>query len=164
MWILTGAQREVAAQVFEQNLLVWMLANGGANSLVNSQLILLLLLGWQESLLLGSKNVAFATVLGLLFLTLEVSIVDVCWDLDLAQVNTGLCGNNITLRNATQWARVEGEWSGNQEESGVQNLSKRKRISLIRTMFIRTMNYYYYPNALPSARLHVFPCGHQPTR
>lgn len=104
MWILTGAQREVAAQVFEQDLLIWVLANSGADSLVNSQLILLLLLGWQESLLLGSENVAFTTVLGFLLLTLEVSIVDVCWNLHLAQVDTGLCGNNITLGNATQWA------------------------------------------------------------
>lgn len=122
MWVLRWAQCEIASQVLEQQLLILVLTESGAHGLVNSQLIFLLLLRWNVFLLLHSEDIAFTAVLGLLHVTLEVVVVDVGWNLHLRQVDACLCGNDIALRDTTQWARVQREWTGDQQQSTSQSL------------------------------------------
>lgn len=104
MWILGGAQREIGTKILEQYFLILVLADGGANSLVNGHLILFLLFRWYITFLLDSKDIAFTAVFRFLFLALEVDIVDVGWNFHRCQIDAGLGGNDIPLGNATQWA------------------------------------------------------------
>lgn len=130
MWALAGAQSKEASDIFEKNLLIFVGAHGGTNSLVNSSLISLSLFRWNKTLLLHSKHITFTAVLLLLF-TLEIGVVHMGWNLHFADIDAGRCSDDITLRDTTQWALVQRVWSGNQQQSRFQNLCKPHKKSKI---------------------------------
>lgn len=133
MRILGRAKGKVAAQIRVEQLLVLVLADGSPDGLVNGQLIGLLLLRWSVLLLLGSKDLSLTTVLGFGQRTTEVSVVDVFWDDNLVQLDAGLGGNHITLGNPTEWSAVQGEGTGDEEQTRLENLQDNNSLSLVLT-------------------------------
>ena len=64
-------------------------AQCGANGLVDGGLVGFSLFRWNVTFLLDGKHITFATVLFLLVGTLEVGIVDMSWNLNLADIDAG---------------------------------------------------------------------------
>lgn len=121
VWALARAQSKEASHVFEKNFLVLVCGQRGANGLVHSGLVSFLLLWWDITFLLDGKNITFTTVLFLLF-AFKIGVIDVGWNLYFAHIDTSGCGDDITLRNAAQWALVQRVRSSNQQQTRFQNL------------------------------------------
>lgn len=97
MRVLCGAEAEHALQVFDDEFAVLVLLDHLQDSVVDSLLVGLALLIGHILGLLGGENIGLAGLLLLVQDTSEVLVVEVLWNLVLAQVQAGLAGNHVSL-------------------------------------------------------------------
>jgi len=132
--VLGGVQGEHVLQVLGKELALGVglddLQQGGVHLL----LVLLALLVGHEALLLGREDVGLAALLVLLGLqAAEVGVVQVLGHLEGTQIHLRGGADHVALGDATQGARVEGEGSGDQQESGGQRLQQDDALALVAT-------------------------------
>lgn len=95
-------------------------------------LVLLALFVGDETFLLGGEDITFGGFLLLVELqATEVGIIQSFGNFVVAQVNAGRGADNITLRHATQWAGVQAEGTGDQQEARAQGLQQNNTLALV---------------------------------
>uniref|UniRef100_A0AAG5CY32 Uncharacterized protein n=1 Tax=Anopheles atroparvus TaxID=41427 RepID=A0AAG5CY32_ANOAO len=133
MRILVGAQREHRLQIAgdEPSILVGLdcLQHGRVDGLLVG---LALLRRHVLELLLG-EDVALSARLTLRNHPSEVAVVDVLRHLEALQIQAGLGGDDVVLRNATQRAGVQLERSRHQQQSRLQDLQQHHPLALMAT-------------------------------
>lgn len=134
MRVLGRVQGEHALQVFGDEFTIGMSLNGLKNSGIYFLLVLLALFVGHETFLLGGENITFAALLLLVDLqATEVGIVQVLWYFVVTQIDFGGGADNITLRNATQWAGVQAERTSDQQKARVQRFQQNNALALMTT-------------------------------
>lgn len=132
MRVLRRVQGEHALQVFGEEFAIFVGLDGLEDSSIDFLLVLLAGFVGNETFLLGSKDITFTGLLVLLGLqAAEVGIIQVFGYFVVTQVDAGGGADDETLRNATQWAGVQAEGTGDQQETRGQGFQQNNTFALM---------------------------------
>lgn len=75
----------------------------------------------------------------------EELVVQVLWQCDLAEVDLGRRGDRVDLVDATQWAAVELEWTGDQEKARLELLQEDHALENKFQTTLVIITFFYQP-------------------
>merc|ERR1712209_157081 len=126
MGILALGEGKRSLQMLSQSLSLLLCLDCSQNLCVDSNLILLPLLGWFVSFLLAIKDVSLLLG-GLLSLySGKVFVIDGIRNLDSRDINLGGCGQQKSLVHSSQRSSIQFERSSDQQKSSLQLLEDNK--------------------------------------